>query len=216
MLSKNLIEDLGLKEKYGRIFRGEFEKDPLYEEILEVGKRNSEEGLWILGGYVYRTIIDHIYHSDTKKEQVDIDFLTQRMSEERYVPEGWKSGKTDFGDPCMMKGKYKIDINDMNTFHSITSNECEATIENILRNSPLTIQSIAWDLEKKKLLGNRGILAILYKTVGVNNLSEAEYESKRKGLFLEDLVSFKAQQLGFKPQGVKRAQILGLIKELFL
>ena len=48
----------------------------LQEEILEIGKRNTQGSLWVAGGFRYRPIIEGIYGRNTRREDgiIDVDF----------------------------------------------------------------------------------------------------------------------------------------------
>lgn len=188
-----------LKEEYTKAFIRKVEKkrNPSYEEIINIGMKNSEGNLWILGGFVYRLIIEEIYGRELRKGGVDIDFVAEELSERPYIPRGWKQRRSKYMNPYLVKKRHKIDLNDLPNFRTLATKEYIPTIENILERSQLNIQSVAWDCQKEILIGNEGILSIKNQLVKVNNLKEAEYEANIKGITLEEMVKRKAKELEF-------------------
>ena len=67
-----------------------------------------------------------------------------------------------------------------------------------LPETPLIIQSIAYDPDQKSILGETGMDTLLHKTVAVHNLEEAEHYCQLKGIALEDYIQEKAKSIGFK------------------
>ena len=71
------------------------------------------------------------------------------------------------------------------------------TIEEFIKETPFDVQSIAYDLNENKIIGETGIEALKNKTVKINNKEQAEFYAKRKGRKLDDIIKEKAQELGF-------------------
>jgi len=62
------------KKQLEMVFRPAL-KDPIFKKIFELVKLNSRGKIWIIGGFIYRNIINHlknlpIYNSD-------IDFIVE-------------------------------------------------------------------------------------------------------------------------------------------
>jgi hypothetical protein len=129
---------------------------------------------------------------------VDLDFLVEKVQPEFYLPPGWEQHTGRFGNPKLIKGKLMIDFVPLATVYSIVKRNLPPTIENYLSGTPLTIQSIAYDLQEQQLLGEVGLQAIQERRVVVHNREMAEYAAKMKGKPLDDYIFEKALQLGFK------------------
>lgn len=188
-----------LREIYSEVFRDKLSRKENYDGVLRIAERNSEGKLWIIGGFVYRSIVEGVYRQKTKRVGgiIDIDFVAEKLSRDPYVPRGWKQKRTDFSNPSFVRKNHRVDLNDLVNFRTPATETYKPTIENLLKRSPLTVQSIAWDCEGEIIVGDVGIISIDTKKVGVNNIIEAKYEAKRKEFTLEDFVKFKAEQLGF-------------------
>ena len=105
---------------------------------------------------------------------------------------------TNYANPYFLRGNLRIDLNYLLNFHSIVSRNLTPTIENYLTGAPLTVQSIAYDLDDEEIIiGNKWTNSILRKLVEVNNLKEAKYEAKLSNVSIERLVEQKAEELGF-------------------
>jgi len=206
------IEDL--RDKYSFLFKKRLEeklKNPIYREIFKIAEENLEGRKWIIGGFVYRNIIEELYSTKTKRKEgiEDIDFLGEKFS--RIIPvsyKEWSLRRTDFLNPYYLrKNNYRVDLNDIPNFFTILLKySVKPTIENIIDYTPLNIQSIAWEVDYKKLydgkiegklIGDKGIKAIHEKNIVVNNIQEMLYLANKKGrpLDLEYFVKEKAEQL---------------------
>lgn len=188
------------KSEFTRIFEKFLKQSPIFPEILGIATRNSQGRIWIIGGFVYRPIIRHLYGEIPEPEIVDIDFMLEKQAEERdlYAPEGWDLKLTDYANPYLVKGKTRIDLNYLRNFHSIITRKLEPEMEHFFTGTPLDIQSIAYDFSEKKVIGQQGIDAIKRRLVKINNLEEAEYDAQIKKVSLEEFVIKKAKELGFQ------------------
>lgn len=199
------------------------EKESLLNEILKIGRENSQGPLWIAGGGVYRPIIEGEYGIKTRREKgkegeeiFDIDIAVNYLSTEPYSPRalGWSEWRTRFGDPAYRKGNYIIALNNLSMCYPIVSRKLEPTIENLLKHAPLNIQAIAWpiyeDFYSGKLIGDTGIMAIHNRIVRVNDIDDTlynihrifEYEGKtieedNLKYLVRDFIRIKAAELGF-------------------
>ncbi|MDP3987140.1 MAG: hypothetical protein Q8P81_02850 [Nanoarchaeota archaeon] len=142
----------GKKLEYQERFRAQWEDEPRYEEILKIGKKNTRGRLYLLGGYVYRTIIKDLYGIPMKKP-IDIDFVAERLAETPYNLEGWRERRNFFGLPRIetkgsvtysegsyFKGSpkfrvethdYVIDLDSFVNFRGLGTIGPEPTIENL-------------------------------------------------------------------------------------
>lgn len=171
-------------------------------ELLESSKiirRNSQGNMWLIGSFLYRNLIERLYNVKLSElEEIDIDFLVEGLSEERmYIPKEWELRMTSYGNPFFVKGRYRIDLNYLFNMHSILIRNLEPRIENFLSGNPLTVQSIAYDFSEEKVIGDIGMDAIENRVVKVNYLLEAEFEAKKRGISIGELVKQKAEELGF-------------------
>ena len=183
------------------IFRDYVENSPEFEEALNIAKKNSTGKIWAIGSFVYRNIIKEIYRGGLQKlSEIDIDFLVEDKPEGRmYIPRGWELRMTSYLNPYFLQKEKKImvDLNFLPNMHSILTRNLEPILKHFLTGTPLTIQSLAYDCDKKVIFGNIGKRSIEQKRVEINNLNEAGFEAKKKGITLGELVKEKADELRF-------------------
>lgn len=91
----------------------------------------------------------------------------------------------------------QVDYIPLRSIYSISLRQIEPTIEHYLTGVPLTIQSIAYDVDENRIIGEIGIDALQRRLVKVNDLSFAKYYSKKKNKPLQEIIREKADALGF-------------------
>lgn len=174
-----------------------------FDDFLRIAEKHSEGRIWIIGGFVYRNIIKEFY-GRPYEEPIDIDFLVEEHKTKTKCPEGWVDGRTTIGDLSFSKGnKYRIDLNGLVNFHSISSNSLSPEIQDFYTYNPLNIQAISYDCDRMIVEGEEAIEAIKNQRVEVNYIKEALWEADRiskkigKPFSVNDLVRRKADELGF-------------------
>ena len=192
---------------YDSDFTSLFERslvDYPFDEFLEIARQHSEGKIWVIGGFVYRNIIKELYGTPYEKKPIDIDFLVEIHKTKTKCPEGWVDGRTTIGDLSFSKGnEYRIDLNGLVNFHSIISRDFPEEIQSFYSGTPLDIQSISYDCEKRIVEGEVAIEAIKERVVQVNYIKEAQWEAKRiseklgHSFSVPDLVRRKAGELDF-------------------
>ncbi len=168
-----------------------------YEEAVDIVKHNSSGKIWLVGGFVYRTIASQLY--GLPKPDVDLDFIVEIPASTFSLPDGWAVDKNRFSNPKLVNGKKQIDYVPLGNIYSIIQRQIEPKIENFLSGVPLTVQAIAYDVLKNSVIGEIGIDALQRRIVEVNNLFFAEYAAKKKHKSLQAMIQEKADGLCFKP-----------------
>jgi len=168
-----------------------------FSEALEIVKKNSSGKIWLIGGFVYRTIASQLY--GLPKPEVDLDFIVEYPVSDFDLPSGWRADKNRFGNPKLVNGKKQIDYVPLGNIYSILQRQIEPTIENFLTGVPLTVQSVAYDINENRVIGEIGIDALQRKVVEANDLPFAEYAAKKKNKSLQAMIQEKADGLGFTP-----------------
>jgi hypothetical protein len=189
------MESMEKKDNYTEIFLNVAKRYPEFEEAVEIIKANSEGSSWLIGGFVCRAIIQELYGVPMSKD-VDFDFIVENPKKLK-LPEGWKIEQNSYGNPKFISSSYEIDYVPLTTVHSITRRGLEPTFANYLSGTPLTIQSIAFDVKSQQVIGDIGIKAIRDKTVGINDLEQAKHRAEKKGKTVEELVKGVADEFGF-------------------
>ncbi len=193
-LSTN-IEDLGTDE-ITEAFLRTAGRNPEYIEAENIVRGNTSAGIWLIGGFVYRGIVADLYGVQVSTD-ADFDFIVEKPSDSLKLPDGWEIITNRYGNPKFVGPKYEIDFVPIKNVHSILRRGLAPTISNFLSGAPLTVQSIAFDVLGKKVIGGVGRRAIILQTVGVNNEQQATHRAELKGKTVQELVTETAQSLNF-------------------
>ncbi len=167
------------------------------EEILEVIRQNTMGPVYLLGGAIYRQITSKFWNTSIPPR--DFDFVAAYVRKDLVLPDGWIDSSNSYGSHKLHKGELTIDLWSKEQQYSIVSRNLPYTIKNILRHSPLTIQSIAFDMRDRKVISNAGIEAIKTRTVGVHCLEQAQHYCGLKHISVNEFILSKASALGFQP-----------------
>lgn len=168
---------------------------PEFKEAVEIVKSNSKGNIYLIGGFVCRSIIQDLYNVPMSKD-VDLDFIVEEEQDIK-LPTNWTKTINSYGNPKLIGPRYDIDYIPLKSIHSILRRNLEPTIENFLSGTPLNVQSIVYDVTNNKVIGDIGIKAILEKRVAVNNKEQAEYSANKKGVSVEEFVKDIAKQFNF-------------------
>jgi len=168
-----------------------------FDEALSIVRMNSLGNVWLIGGSVYRTIASQLY--GIQKPDVDFDFIIEKPTSVKdfNLPEKWTVSANRFGNPKLIGPTQNIDFVPLKNIYSIKHRNLESSIDVYLTGVPLTIQSIAYDVTKNKVIGNIGMLALRNKVVEVNDLYYAQYCVLKKGKSLNEYIHEKADGLNF-------------------
>ena len=172
----------------------ELAESKAYQYALDIIRKNSEGKIWLIGGFIFRTLVNKLY--GCKSPSKDFDFIVENITKPLMLPRGWQELETKFGNPKLKKDNIVIDLISLNNVLSIQRRNLKPSIKNFLSGTPLTIQSIAFDINRQVLIGRIGIYSIKNRIVGINNREEYDYAVGIYG----DPFSVKrfANNLGFK------------------
>lgn len=169
--------------------------DSAFQEVLDLVKNNSKGKIWIIGGFIYRNIVSKLNNTDPYN--YDIDFIVEKKNKTLKKVNGWRIENNSYNNPNYVNDKHKTSFTDIRKAIRV-SGMTEPTIDAFILDTPLNIQSIAYDLRNNKLLGEIGVKGLINKVVKVNNREQANFYAKRKGKTLNQIIAEKAQELGFK------------------
>ncbi|NCN86305.1 hypothetical protein GW932_00575 [archaeon] len=181
---------------YLDIFLKEANKYPEFEEAKEIVKKNSQGNIWLIGGFIYRNIVAGLYGKE--KPKIDLDFIVENPNESFDLPKDWIVSKSRMGSPKLIGPNYDIDFVPLNNIYSVKKFNLEPTLQTFLSTTPLNIQSIVYDINKNKLIGEKGIWAIENKLIiPTENKEIMDYVKEKKEMpFLNYLTKY-ANELGF-------------------
>lgn len=181
-----------------KIFENSVKDDTELKEALQIIDGNFKGRAWLIGSSVYKNIAGALYGSLGSIK--DFDFIVENPVSKISLPADWKLTASSFGNQKFVKNNsYSIDFVPLNKIHSIIKRKLESIIENYLTGVPLTVQSIAYDIRHKKVIGDIGIAAILKKEVEINDADELANYCKLKNITAENYLKEKAKSLKFTP-----------------
>jgi len=180
---------------YNKIYR-EFVSQGLdFQEAFDIIRRNSDGRAWLIGGAVYRNLTHLLY--GTRKVHCDFDFIIRNPDRRIVLPEGWEEKRNRYGNPKFVGDNKEIDFVPLSTVYSIIRRGLRLTFSNYLTGTPLTVQSVGYNISTHDLEGEIGINAIRTRTVSVNNPEQAKIYERKKGKPIEEIIMEKADSLGF-------------------
>lgn len=170
-----------------------------FGEALSIIKANSFGNVWLIGGMVYRTIANQLY--GTPRPNVDFDFIIEKSVSinDFNLPQGWNVGYNHFGNPKLIGPAQDIDFVPLENVYSIKHRNLVPSIDAYLTGAPLNIQSIAFDVQNKTIVGDIGMKALTQRIVEINDIYYAKYASEEKGTSLREYISKYAKELNFIP-----------------
>jgi|GEM_PF-961417 len=176
------------------------------ESLAIIGDLCPQGKIFLVGSMVYRPIIEHLY-SIPMKQDSDIDFLVEMYPEKPEKSNmllGWDVGFTHLENYKFTRGEQRIDCmpldgnlhnDDMKEFSLLSPHQ---KILSYLKQVPLSIQSIAYDLETKKLYGDVSIHSIHFKKIYVNCEESATSYRAMYDMTLAEYIDKKYGDLGFE------------------
>ncbi|MFP4523810.1 MAG: hypothetical protein ACLFO2_00645 [Candidatus Woesearchaeota archaeon] len=171
-------------------------EDLEFRHAYNVARQNSLKA-YLVGDFLVRNIAHVLY--GTSRPEHDVDLLVEGMDENLKLPPGWKEGQNRFGNPKIISATTVADIIPLENVDFIKRKGLEPSLDAYLTGVPLTIQSLAYDVENDELRGNVGLKALKERKVAVNNHYFADLTARKYGRFIEDYVQEQAQRLGFTP-----------------
>jgi hypothetical protein len=157
----------------------------------------ASSNLYIVGGFLYRNIIHELY--GTKSVNFDTDYVADELDTDS-LPKSWRINADGFPQlsfRCIgwriSAGSQNIDICLFRNHATSVLTGAEPGIETYLKYVPLSIQSIAYDLENERLLGDVAKESISSRRLWFNNPKVLLID---KDYWLGKIYQ-KAQELGF-------------------
>ncbi len=188
------------REQLAKRLRALFEKDWGLAQAMLAANRNSRNGLWLIGGTVFRRLA-HITHQSFVPEKGDYDFLVGDLVQPVYVPEGWTLGFNAFGNPKLKSPEgIVVDLCPLRLVHSILRRKVTPTIQNWEIGTPLNVQAVAFDCASCELVGDIGAEAAYQGVVAVNDPIQAGIYAARKKKPIGDIVKTLACELNYKTE----------------
>ena len=197
-------------------------KDPNFAEAYQMVCNRAKTKPYLVGGKLYRTMIEIIYDYPARSHSCDFDFAAEtvrkRKKEELYtgklktitdlmgnvieVPvKRARPRKSSYlkGDSVKLRTRHgcKIDLMNIPDLHGIKTGKLSPTIEGYLEAVPLSVQSIAMDIDKCEIFGRVGLDSINEKFIWINNKEVLTEYVALKGWTIDRYVRSKADSIKF-------------------
>lgn len=169
-------------------------EDEVFLEVLDLVKQNSKGKVWIIGGFVYKNLANVLYGGEIYN--YDIDFIVEEKNDMLKEINSWEIQTNNYGNQNYVRDNNKMSFTDLRKAIRVCGLN-NPTIEKFIEETPLNIQSIAYDLDQNKIIGEKGIKALKKRIVRINNKEQADFYAERKGKKLEEIIKEKAKELNF-------------------
>lgn len=149
------------------------------------------------GGSVSRTLTNILYKTKIPK-YTDFDFIVSRLNKKIKVPRGWQNLKNSYGNPKLRKENSEIDIFPITNILSIKRRHLRPSIKNYLSGTPMSVQSIVFDLQSRKIIGSVGLKSLLSKKIWINDITQFKIASQKGGFKKYEKLTRSAKSMNFK------------------
>lgn len=187
-------------------------KDNNFADCYQIACNNSKEQPYLVGGKLFRTIIEVIYEHPARASSCDYDFATasiikRKKKKKKKIMRGRRDGESLSAYIAYKErywasnGKYKkqkspysgtsrkfktrngaqIDIIDISSLEMIKNGSYPASIDGYLRSVPLSIQSLAMNIDRCEIFGSVGIDSINERFIWINSEEGIVNLCKNKG-----------------------------------
>jgi hypothetical protein len=179
-----------------KYFLGAFEDDDSAKEAVDLVKRNSSGKIWLVGGYVYRKIVEELY---CRKQKIkDIDLVIEHPHKNLDLSAGWNIYYNRHGNPKLKNGELVIYYIPLASIVRYFTGSSKPNMDDFFKGNLLNVQSLAYDFEREKVIGDVGICSILEQTVRFHKPEIHKEYLEKLGITAEQYARKKAESLKFK------------------
>ncbi|MBI2064593.1 MAG: hypothetical protein HYT62_00885 [Candidatus Yanofskybacteria bacterium] len=169
--------------------------DEKFQIALNLVRRISTGKVWLIGSGVYKNLLK-IKHG-TNLSLDDYDFVVEEIKKPLPKLKGWEISENTFGNLRFKKDGITVDPVPLKNMLLLKEWGWKPNIRNFMRQVGFSVQAIAFDVNKKKIIGGKAIKDISKKVIRINNKRNYNWAVARYG----DKVSLSvmAKKLGLKP-----------------
>lgn len=187
-------------------------KDANFRDAYQMVCNRSKTKPYLVGGKLYRTLIELTYDYPARSHSCDFDFAANEIrSKKRYKKKKvWNEFNQEYeykkvATPSRYDGSIemhtnsgaKIDLISIAELALIKSKKLPLSIEGYLSSVPLSIQAIAMDIDRCEIFGKIGLDSINEKYVWVNNEEVLKEYIKHTGGTADRYLKSKADSIKF-------------------
>ena len=212
-----------LSKQLGRRVLATLNKDPNFKDVYQMVINRSKTKPYLVGGKLYRTLVEIIYDYPARSHSCDFDFaaedIRKNKKRKKIRERGTIDANNDFfappvisaisaitarpspysGDSVKMRTESGCSIDLICIADLVTKNKIKypATIEGYFSSVPLSIQAIAMDLDRCEIFGKVGIDSINEKFVWINNKDTLANYCNYKGYTIPSYIRDKTDSIRF-------------------
>ncbi|MFH1711245.1 MAG: hypothetical protein ABH840_02960 [Nanoarchaeota archaeon] len=183
----------------GESFMREAYSDERFREALGIVSANSRGKIWLIGGFLYKTLIKIMHETEITCK--DFDFIVER-GRRLDLPEGWKSRTNRFGNPELRSENNCVDFIPLDNLLYLRGKRMEPNITNYLASVNFSVFALAYDLREEKIIDGGAIAALEMKVVGVHNPEAAKFSAGVYNKTINEMLRTRAVELGFRAEFV--------------
>lgn len=174
------------------LYHEQMQSDERFQKIYSVAKMIMVGEHWLLGGGVFRPLVEIMY--GRKQPLTDFDFVCEDVKNDVILPGGYRMVRNSHGNPKIINHETDFDCVPFNRWDY--GKDLTPGINHVLIESPTTIQSIAYNPLTGKIKG-LGKIAIQRQEIQINNIHLLLEAANAKGITCEDYLK-KFDDLSFK------------------
>ena len=200
-----------LSRQLSRRVLKELNKDQNFKDVYQMVSNKSKTKPYLVGGKLYRTLVEIMYDYPARSRSADFDFAAEEIRESKKKKKGriklnangvgasFVLADSDYsGESIKMTSAYGCPIDLINIPDLKGLDGATPDINGYLTSVPLSIQSIAMDLEKCIIFGKVGIESLNERFVWINNQGALDGLVKHKRWGNGDLyIQDKAKSIRF-------------------
>jgi len=169
--------------------------DEKFREALGIVGANSRGMIWLIGGFLYKTLIKKMYGTDIPSK--DFDFIIERARGKLDLPERWKSRKNRFGNPELSSDDNRVDFIPLDNLLYLRRKRMKPSISNYLASVNFSVFALAFNLREEKIIDGGGVSALEKKVVRVHNLEAAKMSAEIYNTPINEMLRLRAEELRF-------------------
>jgi len=206
--------------------------NPNFSDVCQLVYNNCKEKPYLVGGKVYRTLIEVMFDYPARSECCDYDFactavIKRKKKKVVYGDGSWKMMKPSYAyrkggkktpkrkqTSIHLKNKKgcKIDVMNLPDLYQISDGLFPADMKGYFSVVPLSIQAIGMDLEKCEIFGVGGIDSLNERFVWVNNKRQLKNYTEFKGMYPANYIKKKAESIRFDYQKLEKPELKSIKK----
>lgn len=183
------------REELEAVIERALNETPAWPDVLRLVRQVSGGNIYLVGGFVYRNLLRHLYGTPVKND-VDFDFVVEARNDVMPGPD-WTETATKFGGPRFHKEGIVVDVWSFAECRGFESAPKPFTIESYCACVTLSVQAIAYDLEAQRLFGDAGLASIRTRTLAPHCFRCLEQTCAYHGITRDVYLRKKAAKLQF-------------------